>query len=128
MPTPRSTASRMNAMFSGVFVRRFVPSPIREASVSPILNVVLFIALDLPDIRSAFASPTRVPGSEPTSDLGSEGGRLRSVGEHRYPETLWAAEEHSARDPGRAEPVVQAVERGVDRRRAPLVDRQRQLD
>src|SRR5512132_341269 len=98
MPTPRSTASRMNATFSGVFVRRFVPSPIRATSVSPILNVVLFIALDLPDIRSAFGSPTRVPGSEPTSDLSSEGGRLRSVGEQRYRETLRTAEEHGARD------------------------------
>src|SRR5512132_156198 len=111
MPTPRSTASRMNATFSGVFVRRFVPSPIRATSVSPILNVVLFIALDLPDLGPAFGLPTRVPGSEPTADLGSEGRRLRSVGEQRHPETLRAAEEHGARDSGRAEPVVQAVQR-----------------
>src|SRR6476659_5287063 len=100
MPTPSSTASRMNATFSGVCVSLFVPSPIRGTSVSPILNVVLFIVLDLLDIRSALGSPTRVPGSEPTSALSSDEQRVRSVGEEREPKTLRAAEEHGARDPG----------------------------
>jgi hypothetical protein len=48
MPTPSSTASLMNATFSGLFVRRFVPIPIRATSVSPILSVLLFIALGPP--------------------------------------------------------------------------------
>ncbi len=41
---------------------------------------------------------------------------IASVGEQRHPEALGTSEEHGARDPGRAEPVVQAVERLVDRR------------
>src|SRR2546425_11490701 len=62
-----------------------------------------------------------------TSDLSSRGQRgggcnatsrssSRSVGEQRNPETFRTAQEHGARDPGRAEPVAQAVERRVDRR------------
>src|SRR5215218_1854111 len=36
--TPAATASLTNAMCSGVFVSRFVPSPIRTTSVSPSLS------------------------------------------------------------------------------------------
>jgi len=37
--TPAATALLMNAMFSGVFVSRFVPSPIRPTSMSPSFTV-----------------------------------------------------------------------------------------
>src|SRR6476620_4250971 len=42
--TPASIAAPMNSTFSGVFVRRFVPSPIRPTSVAPRLIVRFAIA------------------------------------------------------------------------------------
>src|SRR5919199_987961 len=42
---PAATASRTNAMFSGVFVSRLVPSPIRASGVPPSVTVAMSVTV-----------------------------------------------------------------------------------
>src|SRR5829696_2046653 len=44
-PMPAETASRTNATFSGVFLSRLVPSPIRVSGVSPSASAAMSVTL-----------------------------------------------------------------------------------
>ena len=66
-----------------------------------------------PELFTAFGLPARLEGS---------------VGEHRHRQARVAAEQHGPGDRGRAEPVADVVERGVEGAAASPVERQRELD
>src|SRR2546421_5862385 len=66
IPTPAATASFTKATFAGVFLRRFVPSPMRATSVSPTFSFM-----------DRWSSTFTVPVKEPYASLTRAGAALR---------------------------------------------------
>src|SRR5919108_4836730 len=61
--TPAATAFFTNAPCSGVFVNRFVPSPIRLTSVSPSLSIPVSCDVDITPRSIAAGDVYRLPAS-----------------------------------------------------------------